>query len=1401
MTINAAKTNSGKRHLVAGVLALAGLAVGASGCIEDSDCGICDPDNLVLESISGINYAARKINVLNPECEGSDCPAAFNSGTYFIEEIGPCEETEDAQESPRGAEEYCKISPLVTAFGIEFVFNNLLDPTSIELVRKRPDNPQLFEVYDWKFRVLDIEGPITRFNGDFKKGATDQPDLMTRLVNLSCIDNLRDEGLPFGHEDYEDPATNPCNTVSPVTGLPRKLDPNGTVTSYTGRWTVGGSSCDTPDEGPDTCCSRCDYLLATQVARYGLTGPAAEGSAFADLQAQNILRNSNLFAVPDGIDPATDPDYLENTRRALAETNSAIVCDPAGDVFQQCRDFVTWVGRSEEEITHQYFWSCDPAVDAGCTPETFSLPYYDRLRETHPDDRPAWLERKNASCTNTDQCRSAAGHDLPGTDCVGETTDGQACDPSVDPEGCTNGRCVAEWFVSCRSYNDTSGDAIPSTESVEGFCVDQRFDDRSAGACLLNNQSFKALCDENGERCSTAPPGNRLAFCDHNEDGTLVASECCQESLLSSVDGVACSGTAEGCVDGQACDPYFQDVYTVPVYDRNDNLPEPTKNCKCAPGLTLGELKAIDPESDSDFVDAYGSPGTCINTWRVGCFDAEEVRANGDNAQPRPERAEQYAVKLVARAGGVIYDPAIKGFEWRPADIGGVPRADIESCAEARGLIDDRNVEDGWRANDAFAPERVEDFDRSMCSDQTYTVNFMVPEDGGQFVKDKVGNTLAGKASYTFQTPEFHIEPGSGFPSDNLRIGACNDFSIRFSNKYDMSPENLAKIQVWRLVPDEQGVIPWGDRFDELVAGGPNCANTQAELDANASLVPCLTVDIGNQIIGEVGVQIDPTEFGPVLQTGVTYRLWVPGLNSRDEMANPEAYAAAFWDVCGMPLITGNMAEPDFLYDFTIDQPKCKEDQDLDNVQLSCDNAPDFFNPDQGDIDRDGFGDVIDLCPTLPGSSDDSADSDNDGVGNQCDTCRQATNQYNEDDANPMGYMVVRNVPFQNDTDGDGIGDVCDNCVFTANCEEYGPSNPWSLGDPIEFDDDVLCQADANRDMVGDACAGMMVTNFAAGPVGLGENDDFDQDGLPNILDACPRQPVALSLTDLIPCGSDADCPDNAKCETEVGVCDHLDTDGDSVGDICDSCPFVENPLQVADGAMQEADDTDGDFVGNACETASSCEKRRDARPLSFYEASANGYCCTVALFEDENGDLQINLPPRDDGVAQPSKPLLDPDGRAVRVECDEEIDDTCRKLPTSVALAPGILTPPAGCEEALAGLDPRENRKLTPDDFGGDLEALWDTACFLPQFDQDYDGLGDSCDLCEFDFDPENQPYIDANGRVWPDDGRFCNGEYSVDNKPACQDDEDTAGTAGTAGDTEGGTEGGTAGGATTGG
>lgn len=1350
------------RRLVA-LGALGGIAFGASGCIEDSDCGVCDPDNLILESISGINYASKKIHLLDPACEGEECPESFDKGQYFIEELGPCETAEETisevGEDEARREEYCKLSPLVTAFGIEFIFNNLLDPTSIELVRKRPDNPNLFEVYDWKQRVLEIQGPITRYNGDYDVGATEEPDTVSRLVNLSCVEKL--EG--YGHEDYEDPATNPCNQIDPQTGLPRKLQPNGTITSYAGQWTAGTNSCSSPEDGPDTCCSQCDYLLSTRIARYGLTSPIPLPVAGDDVlsleDARQNFRNPNAYLQSPDSPPA----------------NAAITCNPAAedpalaDKYIACRDFVPFVDRSDEEDTWEYFWGEGQA-------QKFLLPQYDLLRQTHPDDRPDGLVNTNAVCINSGQCRDEEVHDLPGTECVGELESGGACSLDVargaEDEACGRrddtgnfiagqGYCEPEWFVTCRANADTTGGEI-------GFCQDRRFSDQGTAACFESTASFRPLCDDAGENCTngTAGAGFKLAFCDGTENGLLSAGECCQPGL-----GTPPPETGDG-EEPQlpACDPFYQEnVRPIDLWERDRNLPEPTKNCICSREPAEG----------------------CEETVRRSCYDGQGNYID--------ERDGEYAIKFVGRAGGIIYDPAIKGIEYRPADIGGIPRADVENCAEGRSLIGQRNRHEGWRANDAFLPENFEDFDRAMCSDSTYTVVFQEPGENNQYIQDKVGNSLEGKSTYTFTTPKFHVVPGSGFPTDNLRIGACDDFSIRFSNKYDMSPENLNKLQLFRLSCDADGAncepTTPNDECNQIapVAGGPGCVESQDALDEGGPCArPCLTIDVANQNIGEVGVEINPTEFGAVLETRSRYRIVVPTAASTEQaFTDPDIYQAVFWDACGMPLVAEDALE--YSYDFSIDQPKCREDADQDNVQLSCDNAPDFFNPDQDDLDGDGVGDVVDLCVTVPSAANNSADSDKDGVGNECDNCRQATKQYNTnaDAISLPAELRVRNIPFQGDQDGDGIGDVCDNCVLTANCEEFGPDEPWAPGQAIAFDNPNLCQRDDNANMIGDACEGQDPLPGAAGPIGYAATDDFDQDGVPNQSDICPRQPVEAAA-----CQEDADCPNNAGLDANTfvqtcyvpegqteGVCNHLDTDGDNVGDICDTCPFIGNEMQIVEGGMQE-DDEDGDFVGQLCETDSSCANRNDPRPYSFYEIAANGYCCTVQLVEadDGSGDLiNVETGNRLVAPARAGEPEI-----PIRRECSEEDEDAgiCRFLPTAVARTPGILEVPPGCEEALAGTSPLDNRKLSREDFETDPVGYWDSLCFLPQFDQDFDGLGEPCDLCPFDFDPDDLPYIDDNGRVWPQAGRFCNGDYSIENRCEAEDP-------GMGGETDGDTDG----------
>jgi hypothetical protein len=431
--------------------------------------------------------------------------------------------------------------------------------------------------------------------------------------------------------------------------------------------------------------------------------------------------------------------------------------------------------------------------------------------------------------------------------------------------------------------------------------------------------------------------------------------------------------------------------------------------------------------------------------------------------------------------------------------------------------------------------------------------------------------------------------------------------------------------------------------------------------------------------------------------------------------------------------------------------PSCAQDIDHDAVHLACDNAPTHFNPDQVDIDEDGIGDVIDLCPTVAAAASNSADSDKDGVGNDCDVCRQTLSQYNDVDPgiSVPDYMFVRNIPWQGDFDQDGIGDVCDNCVRHANCEDYGLDNPYRVGDPIAYDDQSRCQRDDDADLIGDTCAGAEMIDGAAGPIGLAPADDFDQDGLTNANDACPRQPVPGRVA----CDTEADCDAFRACQD--GICDHLDSDADGVGDVCDSCPFSPNPMQTMDGAAQDEDE-DGDFVADVCETDSACSTLADPRPFSFYEVAANGQCCTVQLVVGDDGFL-VN--------AITNTPLRDPDGLPISTDCVEPADEddrTCRRLPSNVANAPGMITPPPGCEEALAdaGTTAVENQKLGLEDVAS-VDELWNRLCFLPQTDQDYDGLGDPCDSCAFAFDPDNLVYVDEGGTTWPGYGKYCSGDY----------------------------------------
>jgi hypothetical protein len=50
------------------VLAVFGASTALSGCVSDPDCGVCDPENLILETVAGVNYAGKVVKLLGPEC-------------------------------------------------------------------------------------------------------------------------------------------------------------------------------------------------------------------------------------------------------------------------------------------------------------------------------------------------------------------------------------------------------------------------------------------------------------------------------------------------------------------------------------------------------------------------------------------------------------------------------------------------------------------------------------------------------------------------------------------------------------------------------------------------------------------------------------------------------------------------------------------------------------------------------------------------------------------------------------------------------------------------------------------------------------------------------------------------------------------------------------------------------------------------------------------------------------------------------------------------------------------------------------------------------------------------------------------------------------------------------------
>ncbi|MFO1462309.1 MAG: thrombospondin type 3 repeat-containing protein [bacterium] len=297
-------------------------------------------------------------------------------------------------------------------------------------------------------------------------------------------------------------------------------------------------------------------------------------------------------------------------------------------------------------------------------------------------------------------------------------------------------------------------------------------------------------------------------------------------------------------------------------------------------------------------------------------------------------------------------------------------------------------------------------------------------------------------------------------------------------------------------------------------------------------------------------------------------------------------------------------------------------DPSCEGRQGAKDNCPGDANPEQRDSDRDGIGDVCDLCPytydstnsmfACPNSYFNIFDLDFDGVPNSEDNCPTS---WNPDQAPAYPPVSIYDC------------DPVSGCVWGKN-----PQFPKTVQ---TCDSEGLNCVDIHSPM-GAACG------WCNAPFGISNYEfDDDQDGISSSCDNCPGT-KNYDQTDSDGDGKGDAC-DNCPLNFNYG---QQDSDGDGVGDLCDNCPNLSNHDQA---------DSNHNSIGDACDVCNSnqsCETGED----SF---NCRGDCPVVY------GDGQINWLGGE---------LCD-DGNTVN-------GDGCDANGTPTSCGNHVLTPPEQCDD-----------------------------------------------------------------------------------------------------------------------
>jgi len=241
---------------------------------------------------------------------------------------------------------------------------------------------------------------------------------------------------------------------------------------------------------------------------------------------------------------------------------------------------------------------------------------------------------------------------------------------------------------------------------------------------------------------------------------------------------------------------------------------------------------------------------------------------------------------------------------------------------------------------------------------------------------------------------------------------------------------------------------------------------------------------------------------------------------------------------------------------------------------------------------------------------------------------------------------------------------------------------------------------------------------------------DVDGDGVPNSLDAFPRDPTETrdSDGDGLGDGVDPDDDDDGLSdleETSLGADGVLtdpfnaDTDRDGVRDQPDDCRALANPDQAdgdGDGRGDLCDpDRDGDGVPNELDN---CPGIANATQIDL-DADHQGDSCD----DDLDGDGVANMTDDCRAIPNPDQGDLDADGLGDLCDTDEDGDG----IPNSLDLCP------AAADPTQADLDRDRLGDACDPDLDGDNVVNVIDDCehdFNPlQDDLDADRLGDVCD------------------------------------------------------------------------